>query len=229
MTASRSAWLLMAGLAATAAFGQAATSGCGPLRNAYGPFDYASERNGKLQIVEEFHFTPEVEALLRGRSGNLGSDLDYTLRASPNHHRALLSLSRYGERLKSPQPPGMQYSIDCYFDRAIRFRPDDTVVRALYAQHLGRVGRTGEALQQLEQAVGRAKDNGISQYNIGLVYFELKEYDRAVAQAHAAMSLGYTRPELADMLKRVNKWREPAAAPPPPTPASQASAASAAP
>jgi tetratricopeptide (TPR) repeat protein len=200
--------LIFGWLAATPLFGQVSASTCGSLDNAYGPFDYKTERAGKLQIVEQFHFTAEVEALIRGTSGTIGTDLDYTLRASPNHHRALLALSRYGERLKSPQPGGMRYSIDCYFDRAIRFRPDDTVVRALFAQHLGKVGRTGDALRQLEQAVRGAEDNAISHYNIGLVYFGLKDYDRALAQAHKAMSLGYARPELVNLLKGVNKWQD---------------------
>jgi tetratricopeptide (TPR) repeat protein len=196
-------------LATTLALAQSPLTACGSLNSAYGPFDYRTERSGKLQIVEAFHFTPEVEALIRGRSGDLAADLSYTLRTSPNHHRALVAVVRLGERTKSPQPPNLQYSIECYFDRAVRFRPDDTVVRSLYAQYLGKQGRKREAEQQLEIAASQAKENAVSQYNIGLVYFELKDYDRALSQAHKAMGLGYTRPELEDMLKRAGEWREP--------------------
>jgi len=194
---------------------------CGSLENHYGPYDYRVERNGRLRIVERYHFTPEVEALIRGESGSIGGDLDYTLHTSPNHHRALMALVRYGERLKSTQPPAMQYSIDCYFDRAVRYQQDDTVVRELFAQYLAKGGHLKEAKEQLHAATVYAKDNAISHYNIGLIYFELKDYDHALEQAQLASEGGYPRPELRDMLKGVGKWQDPPASP------SAASAASA--
>ena len=49
-----------------AALAQDNTSVCGPLTNAYGPFDYRTQRD-KLQVVEEHHFTPKVESLLAGQ------------------------------------------------------------------------------------------------------------------------------------------------------------------
>ena len=204
------------------ALGQTPVGGCGSLTNHYGPFDYRTERTGRLRIVEGAHFTPEVEAVIRGHtSAYVGDDLSFTLRTSPNHHRALLAAVRLGERTKSPQPPHLEFSIECYFDRAIRFQPDDTVVRSLYAQYLGKSGRAAEAAKQLQTATALAKDNPLTHYNIGLVYFELKDYDHALAQAHKAAELGYVRPELPDRLKQVGKWQEPS------LPASAASAASA--
>lgn len=182
---------------------------CGPLRGGfYGPYDYRTDRD-KLHVVEEFHFTPEVEALIRGRSGYLGGDLSYTLRSFPNHHRALMAVVRFEEKMKTTRPEALEYPVECYFERAIRFREDDTVVRCLYAQYLGKRKRPQEALQQLEVAVTHAEDNPFSHYNIGLIFFELGQYDRALQQAHKAKALGFERTELADMLKRVNKWQEP--------------------
>ena len=205
--------LLLAGWLATGhAFGQDTqdtTNGCGSLKENYGPYDYRTERFGKLKVVENHHFTPQVEALVKGQSSYLGDDLGFVLKASPNHHRALLSIMRYGEKAKSPQPPHLQYSIDCYFDRAIRFQPDDTVVRSLYAQYLIKTGRPNEAIPQLEVADSYAADNSLSHYNIGLIYFELKDYDRALDQEHKARRLGLARSGLADALVRVNRWREP--------------------
>ena len=192
------------------AMAQAAPNPCGSLNNAYGPYDYRTERTGKLHIVEEYHFTPEVEALVRGKSSAyVADDLNYTLHTSPNHHRALMAIVRLGERTKSSQPPHLQYSITCYFDRAIRFQPDDTVVRLIYAQYLGNTGRVPQAVQQLKIATGLAKDNPLAHYNIGLIYFELKKYDEALAQAHIAMAMGFTRHELADQLKQVGRWSDP--------------------
>ena len=188
---------------------QAVLNSCGDLKNGYGPFDYRKDKD-KLPIVENSHFTPPVEALIHGVSGPIGAELDYALRAFPNHHRVLAAMSRYGQKLKSPQPPGANYTIDCYFDRAIRFAADDNVVRMLFAQYLGRLGRTKEAIGQLEVASAQAKDDGFTHYNIGLVYFELGQPDRALAQAHRAMALGFERPELRQMLERAAKWRDPA-------------------
>ena len=185
---------------------------CGSLENHYGPYDYRVERNGHLRIVERYHFTPQVEALVRGESGYIGADLDYTLHTSPNHHRALMALVRYGERLKTTQPPAMPYSIDCYFDRAIRYQPDDTVVRELFAQYLAKSGRAKEAKEQLVVASNYAKDNAISHYNIGLIYFDLKDYDHALEQAQLAGEEGFPRPELREKLKEVGKWQDPPAA-----------------
>lgn len=182
--------------------------GCGNLQNGYGPFDYRSDRD-KLGIVDMHHFTPEVELLLRGKSGTLGGDLDYTLRAFPNHHRALVAMTRLAERDKTDKPAGANYTVACYYDRAIRLAPDDTVARGLYAAYLNKTSKRAEAAAQLEAAAEAAADNGFAHYNIGLVYLEMKEHGKALAQAHRALRLGFTRPVLIDALKRVGVWKEP--------------------
>lgn len=220
---------LAAALPASAQLSTEAGSLCGALDNAYGPFDYITERD-KLQIVERAHFTPNVEQLRRGSRGTIGGDLDYTLRASPNHHRALVSMMRYGEKLKQLEVPGAGFPVECYFDRALRFRRNDTVVRALYATFLQRHGRLGDALKQLDAAVGFAGNNAFSHYNLGLVYLEFGKYDKALAQAHRAMALGFERTDLRDKLKAAGKWVEPpVAARPSDAPASDAADAASAP
>lgn len=192
---------------------QVNTSACGPLANGYGPYDYRSDRD-KLGIVEGSHFPPVVESLIRGNRGSLGGDLDYTLRAFPNHHRALISVKRYGEKLKTPQPRDLRYSVECYFDRALRFQPDDTTVRIIYAQFLSNGQRSPEALNQLAAAASSANDNPFTHYNIGLVYLEMNEYAKALTQAHKAHALGFTRPELRERLAAAGKWVDAEAAPP---------------
>ena len=191
-------------------FGQASRSVCGELSNAYGPYDYRSDRD-KLPIVEIAHFTPEVEALIRGLSGLIGADIDYTLRAFPNHHRALLTMMRLGDRTKSVQPAGAKYTVDCYFQRAIRFKPDDTTARMLFANYLLKNGRSAEANQQMEQTLTLAGDNPFTHYNAGLVFLDLKNYEKALQQAHTAYALGFSRPELREALKKAGKWVEPPA------------------
>jgi len=220
-------WLLALALLA---FGQqtfAQGSICGPIQNAYGPYDYRKDRD-KLPIVDSNHFTTEVETLIQGKTGPIGGDLDYTLRAFPNHHRALLAMMRLGEREKAMQTKGAQYSVECYFERAIRFVRDDTVVRSLYATFLAKAGRRDDALAQLQQATFYAADNPFAHYNIGLVYLELKQYDKALEQAHRAMELDFPRTALADGLKQAGHWREPTPASPSPSSSAASAAASAA-
>ena len=191
---------------ATASFAQAGN--CGPLANAFGPFDYRTEKGNSLYLVESAHFTPAVEAVIAGNTTYIGGDLDYTLRAFPNHHRALMAMIRLGEKEKTTQPRASRYSVECWLVRAVQFKPDDTIARLIYATFLGKNARVPEAMQQLEQANTLAKDNAFTHYNIGLVYFDLKQYDKSLAQAHTAYGLGFPQPGLRDQLKAAGKWKE---------------------
>lgn len=174
----------------------------------YGPYDYRTERD-KLQVVEDVHFTAKVELLRGGERGFIGGDLDYTLHSSPNHHRALASMAKLSERDKKRKPDGARYPVECYFDRAVRFRPEDTKVRVLYAQFLHKNKQTPEALRQLEVAQHHAGDDPVANYNIGLVYYQLREYDRALMLAHKAKQLGLAEEQLEKLLKREGKWKDP--------------------
>ena len=186
--------------------------GCGALRSAqqYGPYDYRTDLD-KLPIVLGAHFTPEVEALVRGNASGKypGGDIDYTLRAIPNNHRALLAMMRLGEKEKTTQPNGSRYSVECWFQRAIAFRADDAIVRMIYSSYLNSKGRVPDATSQLEIATTLAKDNAFTHYNIGLHYFDLKNYDKALAQAHKAMALGFLQTGLQEQLDKVGKWSAP--------------------
>lgn len=184
---------------------------CGSLANHFGPFDYRKERGDPLRMVEVAHFSPGIESLTKPISTTvreMAGDVGYTLRVFPNHHRALLTMQRLGEKHKTETPPASGHSVNCYFVRAVRFAPDDTVVRGLYARYLAKNNRKEEAIRQLEAAFGAAGDNALSYYNIGLIYFELGQYDRSLEAAQKAKALGLQRVELPNMLKRVNKWQE---------------------
>jgi hypothetical protein len=207
-TPQLAAWVLTV-LACTAGYAQTGPTGCGSLENSYGPFDYRSDTGNKLRIVEQYHFTPNIQSLVSGNSASIGAELDYTLKASPNHHRALMTMIRLGEKLKSPQPVGAQYSVECYFERALRFKPDDSTARMIYATFLSRNGRVADATLQLEAAAKTAGDNPFTHYNIGRIYFDIKNYDRSLEQAHKAYGLGFAQTTLRDQLKGVGRWTEP--------------------
>ena len=188
---------------------QTGNPACGSLKNGGGPFDYRNERT-QLSLVEGAHFTEVVEALIKGTSGwKPGGDIDFTLRVFPNNHRALIAMMRLGEKEKTTQPSGSRYSIECWFERALRFRPDDGVVRMIYSTYLNSKGQIPAANAQLKAATAYAKDSGITHYNIGLHYFNLKNYSEALVQAHRAMDLDWPQTALRDQLKAVGQWAEP--------------------
>jgi len=181
---------------------------CGGLQNHYGPFDYRSATQSEKYLVERAHFTPAVEQLKSGKSSHLASDISYTLSVYPNHPRALLAISKLAQREKTDKPAYSIYSVHCWFDRAIRFRPDDPNVRMIYGVYLINKGKSREAVDHLEIAASYEKDNANLNYNIGLAYFDLKQYDQSLAYAHRAYSLGFPLPGLKNKLVRAGKWRE---------------------
>lgn len=181
---------------------------CGSLENAYGPYDYRSDKD-KLGIVETFHLTANVINLSSAQSAStVGGDLDYTLRAFPNHHIALMAMTRLGEKEKLAKPRGARFSVECYLQRAMRFRNDDTTVKMLYASYLAKNGKRAEAFAILDEIANAEEETANVYYNIGLIYFELKDYERSLSYAHRAYALGFPLPGLRDRLKRAGKWRD---------------------
>lgn len=181
---------------------------CGSLDNGYGPYDYRTASPAQRKIVEQYHFTTNVELLRSGVSSTIGADLDYTLRAFPNHARALYALSRYATRLNATRLPGAHYPVECYFERAVRFAPDDGQARALYADYLIKRRRTDEARDQLLSIEKIPPQQPQVLYNMGLAWFELKDYEKSLAYAKQAYAAGIQFPGLRDKLKRAGHWRD---------------------
>lgn len=180
---------------------------CGSLQNAYGPYDFRSDKD-KLPIVEGAHLTPEVYNLIKGTTGAIGGDIDYTLRAIPNHPVALMAMVRLGAREKTAKPHGARYTVECYLHRANRFRSDDSMVKMIYATYLAKNGQSAAAIKLLDEAVELGGESANLYYNLGLTYLDLKQYDKALENAHRAYQMGFPLPGLRDRLKRQGKWSE---------------------
>jgi tetratricopeptide (TPR) repeat protein len=204
--------LVCLGLASPArAQGEGNEPGCGSLETHYGPFDFRRTTPYSRQIVERAHFNRGVETLTKGITGPLGGDIWYTLSVYPNHPRALLAMERLAEREKKSTPVNSRYSIDCLYERAMRFKPDDHVVRMLFANFLLKQGKRDEALQHLDYVVTTTAEDPFAQFNAGMLYTDMKLYDKALQQAHKVIAMGLTRPELRDRLTAVGQWVEPPA------------------
>lgn len=185
---------------------------CGKVTNHYGPFDYRTANAQQRQLVEGAHFDEGVRTLTKGKTGPFGGDIDYTLSVFPNHPLALIVMERLTEKEKKAVPTGARYGMDCWFDRALRFRPDDHVPRLLYVDYLIRKQRLEEAVKHLDYVAETTQDNPLAQFNAGMLYLDMKAYDQALRQAHRVLAMGIERPELRDRLRAVGRWVEPAAA-----------------
>jgi len=194
--------------------------GCGTLVNAYGPYDYTNPADVRdhLPIVEQFHFDRGVDALKgHAQSGpqSLGGDLAYTLRAFPNHHRALDAMGRYQLRSKQAPAPGARLTAECYFERAMAFAPRDGVVHMVYGIYLARKGDLDAALDRYLEALQMTPESTELHYNLGLLYADMKRYDDARDQAWIAYGSGFPLLGLRNKLVRAGQWRDP---PPEPAP-----------
>jgi tetratricopeptide (TPR) repeat protein len=198
----------VASVLAIAADSVQAANFCGELTNAFGPFDYRkrAEFPSELHLVESAHFTAEVAQGIKGNTGNIGADLDYTLRAWPNHPQALAAISKVALRGKTLQVPGAKYPAECYFERAARFAPDDGAVHAVYASHLYAQGKTEKAFAEFKTAVALDPEDPTINYNVGLGYFKKKDYENASKYAKKAYALGFPLQGLKNRLVEAGKW-----------------------
>ena len=88
------------------------------------------------------------------------------------------------------------------------FAPDDMVFRMFYVAFLTRRNRLDDAHKFLGYVVEQSAESALTQFNAGLLYFDMKDYDQALIQAHRAQAMGMTRKELRDRLAAVGRWKE---------------------
>jgi len=181
----------------------------GPMTGLYDYWNAADRaKSGATATNEHYHFNADVEALRKGQSATLGADIIYVLRLTPNHPRALNALSRLSLRDKTRQPRGTEMPTECWLYRATVFRPEDGTARMIYGSYVAQLGRTKEAFELLKEAEKLKPDDGNLTYNLGLVYFDLRDYENARAYAKRASELGFPLPGLKQKLVKAGEWRE---------------------
>jgi tetratricopeptide (TPR) repeat protein len=181
---------------------------CGPLAASFGPFDYRTVDTKTLKSVEDFHFTPKVERIVSGNTGTIEGDLSYTLRVLPNHHRALFSFARLALREKKSKFATSEYSLECWFERASRFAPDDGQVLAIEGYYLSRKGDRSAAVRKYKEAIELGVDSADTYYSYGLLLFDLKQYDASLEFAKKAYAQNFPLPALRKKLQALGKWVE---------------------
>jgi len=215
--------LLLAGIMLS---GAASAELCGgPLdaNNFSRPVDYTDTARdaNNVNLVERYHFSSKVEGLVAGDTAPLPMDIDYVLRQVPNHYRALSAMAKW--QLRNARPPTAAYqTVDCYFERAFSFRPEDGNLYLLYAIYLHQKKDFSHALENYKRAETLQGGGAELYYNVGLLYFDTGDYSQARAYAQKAYELGYPLPGLRNKLVRAGEWSDsqarPQSAPPPASP-----------
>jgi len=227
--------MLLAVVGAYAAFASSAAAAvkedCGYPNDSpgrFGPYDYNERANlpKEIEVVERAHFTPYMEEVAlygfssraassveeqRGGRELIAGNLDYTLYAFPNHHKALYAMAAWQLRLRQESMTnyeqlkrGWQFrSAECYFERALMYRPNDGVVHLVYGVVLHKTGDLTEAATHYTRAIELMPTSAEAHYNLGLVYFDVRDYQKAAQQAATAYELGYPLPGLRNKLARV--------------------------
>ena len=186
-----------------------------------GPYDYRDRSQARLlSTVEQHHFFDATEVLAmrgtsdleysaaKGKSASVGCDLDYTLRAFPNHHRALLAMSKY-QGHRGWKAGSIYMPIECYFERAMAFVPGDNAVRLIASIDRYNAGQVERAIALLEPVATEDLHDPELHYNLGLFYMKAKRYNEAVHHAQLAEALGYPLRGLRRKLEAAGHWPTP--------------------
>ena len=201
--------LLFMGVFSMAVCEERSASGPYNLHNAFGPFDYYDPNNAdKLKLVEHAHLGDKTKALAEmGHWGGYFGDVDYTLRAFPNHPFALQAMMNYFQARHGLPLKLRHRTPDEYFGRAIQFRPSDINTRLLYGIYLYKQDRYDDAFAQYKKAVAIAPNSADAHYNLGLLYTKVGDYDAALIEAHEAIRLGHPLPGLKGILMKAGAWK----------------------
>lgn len=173
-------------------------SPCAGKATGVGPYDYLRRGDpfiaDRISVVEA-HFSKEVEML---QHYNTIGNLDYTLRAVPNHHRALMSQAR----LDIHSPTRKYGNIDtyippeCWYQRAIYFSPQDTTVKLQFGIFLHQHKLLDKAEALYLAALSADPNNPQIHYNLGLLYLDKGNLDEALEHANKAYKAGHPLPGL---------------------------------
>jgi tetratricopeptide (TPR) repeat protein len=174
-----------------------------------GPNDYYSASSSKrigrvLRSVEKLHLYKGINDFNNHHLSIACDEIDFTLRWFPNHPKGLQFLTVLFDKNSCPNGK----TAEGYFDSAIRFRPNDAIAHILYGLYLHKKGVLDKALNQYNIALTLAPESADLHYNLGLLYVELKDYDKALYHAQKAYQIGFPLPWLREKLHKLGVWSE---------------------
>jgi tetratricopeptide (TPR) repeat protein len=205
----------------------------------FGPYDYYKPPAGALQLVERAHMGAVIASdRHQGNWCAYYGNLDYTLRAIPNHPKALVLMAEYldvrapcsnnnalsSSSGKSPLELAAaieagswhERTADYYFQKGIGYKPKDapksTVdyaeTRVLYGKYLYSHGRPEDAMNQFKEAIKREPRSAEAHYYLGLILFEKNDTEAAKQHIQTGYKIGQPPAELKQKLISIGQWRE---------------------
>lgn len=226
-------------LAASFSFGWASLCAADANYGQFGPYNYYKPPKGALRLVESAHMRTVIAAdRHRGNWCAYYGNLDYTLRAFPNHPEALVLMAEY---LDAREPCTNNNSLssssgksplelaaaieagawrertpDYYFQKGIGYKPKDapksTVdyaeTRVLYGKYLYSHGRAEDAMTQFKVAIKREPKSAEAHYYLGLILFEKNDTEAAKRYIQTGYKIGQPPAELKQKLINIGQWRE---------------------
>ena len=186
---------------------------CGSLQNGVGPWDWRTRETTQRLSWDhadnmKHHYDPAMNRMRVGEyTQPVMHDLDFLLRNWPNHIQGLRALMQYE---KAGGKVHGYRTVECYFERARRFAPDDVAVTLLEGYYYMKKNKKELARRSYEDALRLEPDSIDVNYNIGLFYLEVGEYEKAQKHAHIAYEAGYPLDGLRKRLQKAGHWTEPA-------------------
>lgn len=160
----------------------------------------------QLSNVDRFHLAQCADSARTRQYMSSLADCEFILRYFPNHPKALLALADICFVWKNPR-----CNPDPFFALAIAVNPNASATYSTQGIYLLRAGRVDNAIASLKQAAALDPNSVNAHYNLGLAYFEAKQYDLANASAQRAYLLGAPVPGLRDKLRKAGYWKPDAA------------------
>jgi tetratricopeptide (TPR) repeat protein len=177
---------------------------CDEAGQSRGYFDYYDQHpaaHNLLGTVEQHHLNQGIEAVNKGSLSYALQHFDFILNRFPNHPRALLLVSEVFHKMKTPA------KADLYFQRAIELYPETAPTYAAYGIFLQKSGQLERAIENYKTSLKLDPGHMGTHYNLGLAYFDKKQFDLANQHAQEAYAQGFPLPGLRDKLRKVGAWK----------------------
>lgn len=175
-----------------------------PPSEAQEPHNYFGSHPPKLlENVEKFHLNQGIEKMRNGQIQYAKEEFEFILRYFPNHPRGLMLMGELAVKEKMPA------LAEQYFQRAIDLYPETAATYMVYAIFLQKIDNLDKAIKNYQKALKLAPGSTETHYNLGLAYFQKKDYEKANHHAQIAYEGGFPLPGLRKKLKSVNAWKTP--------------------
>ncbi len=182
-----------------------------------GNLDYYAPRTKGEGSVDQIynsslnnHLRDGRERLATGDYGSAKREFEFVLNYVPNDPQALNGLSEVCVKWKLPT---CDMAMEQRFQKAIERNPGAAPSYVVQALYLHRKNKLEEAVKMYKQAIELAPNSINANYNIGLAYVDLKQYDLANLHAQKSYALGVTLPGLRARLQSAGKWNPNASLP----------------